>query len=42
MLFTKVKFNVYFGPPVVILWCATQIPPSLQDRGPYSPRGLER
>lgn len=37
MFSTKVKFNVSFGPPIVILWCATQIPSSLRDRGPYSP-----
>lgn len=27
MFFTKVKFNVHFGSPAVMLWCATQIPP---------------
>lgn len=25
--FTEVKFNVHGGPPVVMLWCAPQIPP---------------
>lgn len=27
MLFPKVKSNVPFGSPAVMVWCATQIPP---------------